>query len=291
MTNLSRHYAKLCDVRDFEQADLLDAVRSLLPERDPLAHVERKAWEFAMVALFLGEVGRLSEGTRLLSVGAGNERIVFWLAQRVGRLVAVDLYGEGDFAEREAGRAMLEDPRSQSPWPYPEERLEVMRMDARELEFEDASFDSVITVSSMEHFGSPADRARAAAEIGRVLRPGGHAAIVTDVFVSRHPLDAAPVEFAIRLATFGRRRRAATPRRRERIEAFTEREVRRQIVEPSGLVALQPFHSRVSPESFDNVTQQTAEGLRPRSGAYHPHIVLQVSRSLLTSACLVLQKR
>lgn len=290
MPALSRQYAKLCDARDFEDPELLDAVRSLVPERDPLLHVERKVWEFAMVALFLDEVGRLDRDTEVLSVGAGSERILFWLAQRVGRVVATDLYGEGSFAEREAGRAMLEDPRSESPWRYPEERLEVMWMDARELAFADESFDCVITVSSIEHFGSPADTRRAAREIGRVLRPGGHAAIVTDLLVRRHPLDSALVDLAVRLATMGRRRGVATLRRRARVEAFSRRELQRQVVEPSGLTSLQPLDTSLSDKSWENLTRQTKEGLIPRTGAHYPHLLVQVGRSVHTSVCLALEK-
>ena len=44
----------------------------ILPERDPLTHVERKVWEFAMLALFLEEVGRLDERTTVLAIGAGD---------------------------------------------------------------------------------------------------------------------------------------------------------------------------------------------------------------------------
>ena len=64
-------------------------------------------------------------------------------------------------------------------------------MDGRRLTFPDASFDAVFTVSSIEHFGAPGDVARAAAEIGRVLRPGGHALIITECLVHYHPLDRA----------------------------------------------------------------------------------------------------
>ena len=39
---LSRQYVKLCDVADFEDPELLAVVRELLPERDPVAHAERK---------------------------------------------------------------------------------------------------------------------------------------------------------------------------------------------------------------------------------------------------------
>jgi hypothetical protein len=50
------------------------------------------------------------------------------------------------------------------------------------------------------------------------------------------------VDFAIRLATLGAKMRAATPRRRAALgEVLTPRELRRLIVEPSGLELMQPF--------------------------------------------------
>ena len=83
---LGRQYAKLCDVRDWHDPDLLRVLRDILPERDPVTHVERKVWEFAQLALFLEETGRLHEDTEALAIGAGDERIVFWLANRLGRV-------------------------------------------------------------------------------------------------------------------------------------------------------------------------------------------------------------
>jgi len=205
---------KLCDVGDFADPELLAMIRELIPERDARAHAERNAWELAMLALFLRDAGRLHERTEALAVGAGDERIVFWLANRIGRVVATDIYGAGTFAGREAFASMLTEPRAHAPFPYREDRLEVRYMDGRELEFPDSSFDVVFSVSSIEHFGGPADIARAARELGRVLRPGGHAVVLTECFVHRHPLSAAPVDFALRLASLGRLRRRATPRRR-----------------------------------------------------------------------------
>lgn len=112
MLELSRQYVKLCDVRDFEDGGLLAMIRSLIPERDPRAYLERKAWEYGMLLLFLEEAGLLGEGTHALSVGAGNERVLFWLANRVGRMVATDIYGSGRFASAEADRSMLSNPTS-----------------------------------------------------------------------------------------------------------------------------------------------------------------------------------
>ena len=72
-----RRFAKLCDREDFRDPAVLEVLRSILPERDPETHVERKVWEFAMLALSLRDLGRLHEGARVLAIGAGDERIAF----------------------------------------------------------------------------------------------------------------------------------------------------------------------------------------------------------------------
>ena len=245
-----------------------------------------------MLALFLADVGRLTEETEALAVGAGDERIAFWLANRIGLVVAADIYGEGSFSEREAEASMLSDPAAHAPFAYREDRLEVRRIDARELPFENESFDVVYSLSSIEHFGAPGDVARSAAEMGRVLRPGGYAVIATDCFVRRHPLNAAPVDFAVRLATLGRRYRRASPRRRAVLgEVFTPRELDRLIVRPSGLRLLQPLDLAVSPESWDNLTRIREDGsTEPATGETYPHVLLQASRSVFTSVLLALRK-
>ena len=290
---LTRQYAKLCDVADFADPALLGAARAILPERDPLAHVERKVWEQCMLAMALEDLGRLHRGTRALAVGAGDERIVFWLANRLGEVVATDVYGEGAFAEGEASASMLSDPAAHAPFPYDEERLDVRWMDARSLDFPDASFDVVFSVSSLEHLGGVHQTARAAAEIGRVLRPGGHAILITECFLRRHPLDAAPVDAALRALTLNRRYRGATPWRRVRLgEVFTRRELRRGLIAPSGLELMQPLDTRISAASWDNVTRQHLDGrLEPRAGTRYPHIVVRLGAgSDFTSACLPLVK-
>src|SRR5207247_11258671 len=124
-SELARQYCKLCDRRDFDDPALIEAIRSLVPERDPLANIERKVWEYAMLALFLEDAGRLSEQTDALAVGAGTERVLFWLANRLGRVVATDIYGEGPFAGQEAPASMLADPSQHAPYPFREDRLEV----------------------------------------------------------------------------------------------------------------------------------------------------------------------
>jgi len=142
--SLTRQYVKLCDAADFDDPELLAAISGILPERDPAAHVERKVWEFAMCALFLRDAGHLRDATELLVVGAGDDRLSFWLANHVGHVVATDIYGHGRFAQREGARSMLEDPASHAPFPYREDHLDVLWMDGRDLAFADGDFDVVV---------------------------------------------------------------------------------------------------------------------------------------------------
>jgi SAM-dependent methyltransferase len=186
---------------------------------------------------------------------------------------------------------MLEDPAAHAPFAYREDRLEVRRMDARRLEFADESFDVVYSLSSLEHFGGPADVARAAAEIGRVLRPGGVALLCVDFAVRLHPLNRAPVDLAARLASRGRHRRVASLRRRSAIEARTGRELLAQVVRPSGLELMQALDLSISPQSWDNLCRLYPDGRQaPASGRLFPHILVQIDRSVLTSACLPLRR-
>jgi hypothetical protein len=60
---------------------------------------------------------------------------LYWLANRIGRVVATDIYGQGDFAHREAAATMLSDPGALAPYPYREDRLEVREMNALDLPF------------------------------------------------------------------------------------------------------------------------------------------------------------
>lgn len=244
-----------------------------------------------MLALYLEDVGMLTGETEALAVGAGDERIVFWLANRLGRVVATDIYGSGEFADREAGASMLTDPASHAPYPYREDNLEVLWMDGSQLDFPDGSFDVVFSVSSIEHFGGLSDIARSAREMARVLRPGGHAVILTEAYVAKHPLNSAPVDFALRLLSLGRLRRRATARRRAGVDVLTVREIEKYIVKASGLRLAQPLDLSLSAASWSNVATKHRDGrTETATGKFWPHIVLRFRGSTWTSVCLALQK-
>lgn len=286
---MTRQYAKRCDVADFTDPELARTISDVWPAQHA-DRPHRKAWEFAMAALFLDEVGRLDGEAEILDVGAGSDAILFWLANRARRVVAIDIYGDGPFAGGEAAAAMLDDPSAHAPYPFCADRLEVRHMDARRLEFPDASFDAVVSFSSIEHFGGPEGIAASAREIGRVLRPGGHAFLVTEAFVDFHWLEAAPVQFAIRLATLGRRCAVATPRRRA-IEVLKTSELQRDIVTPSGLQLMQPLDLAVTAATRATVQTISTDGrVTSATGEPYPHVLLQARRSTFTSIALPLVK-
>jgi hypothetical protein len=104
-TALRRQYVKLCDVRDFDDPVVRARIDDIVPGLVPPAHLHRKNWEYAMLALFLEDSGMFREDVRILSVGAGHETVLFWLANRVAKVVATDIYGEGSFSDGEADRA------------------------------------------------------------------------------------------------------------------------------------------------------------------------------------------
>ena len=112
-----------------------------------------------MLTLFLEDFGLLDDDTEILSVGAGHETVLYWLANRVGKVVATDIYGEGRFGEREADRTMLSDPESFAPYPYRESPRSAAHGRRASSSSRTTSFDAVFTLSSIEHFGSRATSA------------------------------------------------------------------------------------------------------------------------------------
>ena len=289
---LRRQYAKLCELSDFRDPEVLRWIAEVLPDEPAADKPRRKAWEFGMVASFLDEIGARGDDTRVLDVAAGTEALVYWLTNNTGHVTAIDIYGHGHFAEMEAAAGMLDEPGQFAPYPFREDRLTVKYMDARELEFEDESFDVVVSCSSIEHFGSAKQIAQSAREIGRVLKPGGHAFIITELFVRHSLIDRAPVHFAARVVTGGKRAPTATPRRRYALnEMFTRRELQRNVIDASGLRLMQPLQTSISKDTWDNVTITHPGGrYTTTSGEEFPHILLKGGRSVFTSVCLPLQK-
>lgn len=179
--------SKICRSDDWEDPDWLQVAREVLDEGSGANFYRRhrQTWEYVQLVYGLLRLGRIHEEATGLSVGAGREPLLFPLAQRVGKLVAVDRYDRESQAKFGIDPEFPERAPSVAPSGFPRNRLEVRRMDARRLEFEDETFDFVYSAASLPHFGGYDGARQALAEMARVVKPGGIVALSTDLLLNR----------------------------------------------------------------------------------------------------------
>lgn len=152
--------------------------------------MHRKGYEFTQLLYGLSRLGRLHDGTRVLSVGAGHEAILYWLANHVGSVVATDVYEEGVWKScggREGDERVLKRPQDYAPFSYRQDRLVFLKMDGRHLAFPAGAFDVAYSLSSIEHFGGLTGAQSAVDEMARVLKPGGLLVLATEYMLSGAP--------------------------------------------------------------------------------------------------------
>ncbi|UCF95287.1 MAG: methyltransferase domain-containing protein [Desulfobacterales bacterium] len=149
--------------------------------------MHRKAFEWVQAIYGLNVLGKIRDDVTALGVGTGHECIVYWLAKKLRRVVATDLFaGEWTFkGSREGDPSVLNHPEKYQPFPYPKERLTFWPMDGRALALKNGSFDVVFSLSSLEHFGDKKSAALAMQEMARVLKPGGIAVIATEYILNQ----------------------------------------------------------------------------------------------------------
>ena len=171
-----------------EWVSLLRSVGTVPPDK---LSMHRKAYELTQTLFGLERLGRLGPKERILSVGAGHEAILYWLANRVGAVVATDMY-ETTWKEARAGEgdeSVVRSPEAFAPFPYRRDRLVFSKMDGRKLGLADRSFDAAYSLSSIEHFGGFEGARDAVDEMVRVVRPGGLVIVATEYRLSGPPTD------------------------------------------------------------------------------------------------------
>jgi SAM-dependent methyltransferase len=148
--------------------------------------VYRKGWEWTHCLYGLSRLGAIKRDARALGVGAGREPVIFWLADRVAKVVATDLYGnetwsgkDGNFGN-EAPKDILEDAQKYCPREFNRAAVSFENADGTKLQYSDDSFDLCWSLSSIEHFGGHDASRKAVKEMGRVTRKGGIVCVATE---------------------------------------------------------------------------------------------------------------
>ncbi|HUR20683.1 MAG TPA: methyltransferase domain-containing protein, partial [Vicinamibacterales bacterium] len=250
---------QLCELANpakWDNPDWIRILKSLQVPHHKLS-MHRKSYEWTQLLFGLKRLGKIDEATSVLSVGAGHECVLYWLANHTGRVVATDLY-EGRWqssAGREGDVGVLEHPEEFAPFPYRKDRLTFRRMDGRTLQFADHEFDVVYSLSSIEHFGG-FDGARASmVEMARVLKPGGVLVLATEYIVCGPDYE----------------------------EAF-QPDVFKRLIDVPGLRLVEPIDECVA-RRYDTPVVNLRTHLHQR-----PHMLVKVDDTVFTSAMVFLRR-
>ncbi len=251
---------QLCELANpakWENPEWLEILRSLGLSDDRLA-MHRKPYEFTQLIFGCQRLGVLRPDASVVSIGAGHEQVLYWLANHVTRVVATDMYEglwQGERA-REGDPVVLVDPDMYAPFPYRRECLEFMKMDGRSLDFPDGTFDVSYSLSSIEHFGGFEGAAQTMREMARVLKPGGVLALATEYILSGPSAH----------------------------ETFQPDEVK-ALIRASGLELVEPIDEGV-------YRRYEARPVKLQVDPYEsPHMTVQIDDTVFTSVMVFLRKR
>lgn len=252
-----RRVCKLCDESDWYGEDWLGFLDALgVPWHRLQPH--RKGWEWAQGLYAAQQLGLLRPDASALGVGAGVEPIIFYLTNHLEMVHATDIYGEGSFAQQEAPSTMLTAPETHATIPFRRDRLAVMRMDGRRLDFPNEYFDFVFSFSSIEHFGGHEGAAEAVSEMVRVVKPGGAVVITTELIVNGVPHP----------------------------EFFLPEELDTFVVRSPGISLIEEIDYALSMETLAHALDCG----NPDFVNASPHVLLKMGEAYFTSVCLVFQK-
>jgi SAM-dependent methyltransferase len=250
---------QLCELANpakWDNPDWIRILKSLLVPHHKLS-MHRKSYEWTQLLFGLKRLGKITEATSVLSVGAGHECVLYWLANHTGRVVATDLY-EGRWqssAGREGDVGVLERPEDFAPFPYRKDRLTFRQMDGRTLEFPDGEFDVVYSLSSIEHFGGYAGARASMVEMARVLKPGGVLVVATEYIVSGPDYE----------------------------EAF-QPDMFKRLIDVPGLTPVEPLDEHVH-RRYDTPVVNLRTHLHQR-----PHMLVRIDDTVFTSAIVFLRR-
>lgn len=170
--------SKVCDAADWFDEEFAEVIKNEL--REP-ARFHRKQWEFAQIFLSLRKLGFLNPDKVGLSLGGGNERLLYSIANHINKLIVTDLYDDSTDWDCARTNDPNEYIRASKPFPVDDDKIEALRMDMRYLDFEDNSFDFCYSSCAFEHIGHYEDFTKHLSEVNRVLKEDGVYVFTTEL--------------------------------------------------------------------------------------------------------------
>ena len=241
---------RLCYVEDSENSEIREILSSLQQ------NFTRRSWEWALAVVAMRRFGKLNNNSKAIGIASSKEPLLFYLANYVNHVYATDLYDST--IDKLTPLDFPENPKKYAPFPYKEDALTALRMDATNLEFPSESFDIAFSISSIEHFGGEnhSGALRCLREVERVLKKGGIATISTEYILNdkEHP------------------------------EFFNGRTIYDDLINKlQKLQLVEPLDLRITTRTLDTATGQYDN--------IYPHILLRYGDILFTSVMLVFQKQ
>lgn len=170
--------SKICDAADWFDTEFAWIIKNEL--REP-ARFHRKQWEFAQIFLTLRKLGFLSPDKNGLSLGGGNERVLYSIANHIKKLIVTDLYENNTTWDCARTNDPNEFIRNSKPFEIDESKIDALHMDMRYLDFKDNSFDFCYSSCAVEHIGHYSDFLQHLNEVYRVLKPDGIYVFTTEL--------------------------------------------------------------------------------------------------------------
>jgi SAM-dependent methyltransferase len=165
-------FCKVADIEDWQQPEFQETASQLQLNRKV-----RKTWEFIQVYNGLKELGLLDGNAHAVGLGVGHEPLIYAFTNVCQSVIATDLYDSQTWATASMATQQVY---GKNGFPYERDRLTVRHMNMTKIDYPDANFDFVWSCCSIEHVNNFAELHQVFAEIHRVLKPGGIAALTTE---------------------------------------------------------------------------------------------------------------
>ena len=175
---MNTKWQKLCDTADWYDPEFETIIRDNLRTKP---HLHRKQWEFAMIFRVLQETGMLNGNTEGIAFGAGKERLIYSVMEKVKKLTATDLYS----TDAKWSGTKTDTPKeyllSQAPFEVDPDRLDAKYMNMRDIKFPDDTFDFAYSSCVFEHISEDdAGFVEHLKEVHRTLKEGGVYVMTTE---------------------------------------------------------------------------------------------------------------